>query len=127
MAKSVNIPGYSHVNPVPAAARVGSLVVSSGITSAAPGTGAIASSLEDQCAQVFANVRAIVEAAGGAVEDIVRMTFYLDDTASRQTVNRFWLEMFPDEEARPARRTMRHVHVPPQQVSCEFIATLERQ
>jgi enamine deaminase RidA (YjgF/YER057c/UK114 family) len=41
-------------------------------------------------------VKAIIEAAGGNTEGIIKMTVYLRDRDNREPVNAEWVRMFPD-------------------------------
>jgi enamine deaminase RidA (YjgF/YER057c/UK114 family) len=104
--QSINGPRARHENPIPNASRIGNLVMSSVIGGANPGTRELPPTLEAQIANVFAHIRSDVEAAGGTVDDIIKVTFYVKDPASqRVALNEEWLRMFPDAEARPARHT----------------------
>jgi len=69
MAKrqSINTPVARHENPIPNASRIGNLVMSSVIGGLNPGTRELPPTLEQQVANVFANLRSDVEAAGGTV------------------------------------------------------------
>ena len=53
-----------------------------------------------QARQVFANLRAVLEAAGAGFGDIVKVTVFLTDVDDRQAVNTVREEVFGD--ARPA-------------------------
>ena len=55
---------------------------------------------------MFDNVRRVIEAAGGTPDDIVKMTVWITDRALRPTINKYWVEMFPDPHSRPARHTV---------------------
>ena len=55
---------------------------------------------------MFANVRRVIEAAGGTPDDIVKMTVWITDRALRPIMNKHWVEMFPDPHSRPARHTV---------------------
>lgn len=59
-----------------------------------PNTGSLPASFEAQCRQAFRNVFAIVEAAGGTPNDIVRQTIYLTDLSNFETVNKVMREVF---------------------------------
>jgi 2-aminomuconate deaminase len=81
------------VGAYPHARRVGDLLFLSGVGSREPGTNAIPGNrydadgklvgydIEAQCRQVFANVRAVLEASGACWEDLVDVTVYLTDMA----------------------------------------------
>jgi len=105
--QSVNFPGFAHSNPIPNASRIGNIVMSSVIGGTNPGTRDLPDSLEKQVANVFTHIRHDIEAAGGTVDDIIKVTVWLKDPMTqRAAVNVEWLKMFPDPEARPARHTM---------------------
>jgi 2-iminobutanoate/2-iminopropanoate deaminase len=127
MAKrqSVNGSRARHENPIPNASRVGNIVMSSVIGGANPGTRELPAALEQQVANVFAHIRHDIEAAGGSVDDIVKVTFWVKDPATqRAALNAEWVKMFPDAEARPARHTLT---LPPDsraQVQADFTAVI---
>ena len=63
--------------------------------------------IEAQTRAVFANVRAVLEASGGAWEDLVDVTVYLTDMARDfKAYNRVWAEHFPDPATAPCRTTL---------------------
>src|SRR5438270_11734073 len=109
MAKrqSVNFPGFAHQNPIPNASRIGNVMMSSIISGVDPGTRNLPPELAKQVSNCFAHIRAAVEAAGGKVEDIVKINFWMQDpTTGRAALNDEWVKMFPDEASRPARHTL---------------------
>lgn len=60
-----------------------------------------------QTRQVFANVRAVLEAAGARWEDLLDVTVFLTDmTADFKTYNAIWAEYFPDPASAPCRTTL---------------------
>ena len=95
--------GVSHANPIPAAARVGPLLMSGLINGTDPATGKLADGLEAQCACMFQQIRNVLAAAGGSTDDLVRLTVWLKDRSQRELLNQQWLNMFPDPDNRPAR------------------------
>jgi 2-iminobutanoate/2-iminopropanoate deaminase len=108
MAKrqSVNGSRARHENPIPNASRIGNVVVSSVIGGANPGTRELPATLEEQVRNVFGYIRHDIEAAGGTVDDIIKITFWVKDPAKqRAALNDEWVKMFPDPAARPARHT----------------------
>jgi len=104
--QTIHVEGFSHVNPIPAAARVGPLLMSGLINGTDPATGKPAATLEEQCRLMFVQVRRIVEAGGGSPGDIVRLMVWLKDRSQRQPLNDEWLAMFPAPDDRPARLTV---------------------
>ena len=123
--RSIEVSGVKHLNPIPAASRRGPFVVSGAISGADPVSGTVPDDLDAQCRQMFANVRRLIEAAGGTPEDIVKMTVWISDRALRPTLNKYWVEMFPDPASRPARHTVAHADfTPPMQIQCDLLAVL---
>ena len=105
--RSINGNQPRHQNPIPNASRIGNFVMSSVIGGTTPGTRELPATLEEQIANVFAHIRHDVEAAGGTVDDILKITFWVrDPVTQREALNAEWVRMFPDAEARPARHTL---------------------
>ncbi len=123
--QSVNGSRARHENPIPNASRIGNIVMSSVIGGANPGTRELPAALEQQVANVFAHIRHDIEAAGGSVDDIIKVTFWVKDpTTQRAALNAEWVKMFPDADARPARHTLT---LPPDsraQVQADFTAVI---
>lgn len=123
--QSINGSRARHENPIPNASRIGAIVMSSVIGGANPGSRELPSSLEQQVANVFAHIRHDVEAAGGSVDDIIKVTFWVKDPVNqRAALNAEWVKMFPDPAARPARHTL---PLPPDSramVQADFTAVL---
>ena len=71
--RSIDVAGARHVNPIPSASRIGPFVVSGAISGADPATGKVPEDLDAQCAAMFANVRRVIETAGGTPDDIIKM------------------------------------------------------
>ena len=51
--KSIEIEGFAHKNPIPAASRVVNMLMTGIITGTDPMTGTLAETLEAQCANIF--------------------------------------------------------------------------
>jgi enamine deaminase RidA (YjgF/YER057c/UK114 family) len=123
--RSIEVGGVKHVNPIPSASRRGPFVVSGAISGADPESGKVPAELEAQCGNMFANVRRIMEAAGGSPDDIVKMTVWIADRKLRETMNRYWVEMFPDPHSRPARHTVAHGDfTSPMQIQCDILGVI---
>ena len=123
--QSINGSCARHENPIPNACRLGNIVMSSVIGGSNPGTRELPPTLEQQIANVFGHIRHDIEAAGGTVDDIVKVTFWVKDPAKqRAALNEAWVKMFPDPASRPARHTQ---HLPVESralVQADFIAVL---
>lgn len=105
--RSIEIPGLGHGSqPIPAASVVGPLLVTGGISGKDPETGTIAEDPAAEVAQAFANLKAILDAAGATPEQVAKVTVFVRDRDIRKHVNPPWLDLFPDPESRPARHTL---------------------
>lgn len=124
--RSINIDGLGHGNlPIPQASLVGPLLVSGGINGKDRTTGEIPAVIERQVALVFANIRSLVELAGGTVEDIARVTFHVRDKSCRSLIDAEWVAMFPDPDSRPARHTLTADLAGPLLVQGELLAWIK--
>ena len=102
--RSIEIEGLSHKTAIPAASRIGPLLVSSVITPFNPGTRDAPESIEDQYKNIFRHVGLMLEAAGGDWSHVAKMEFWTP-TAYKGVLDPIWVEKFPDPASRPARHT----------------------
>jgi len=58
-----------------------------------------------QCEALFQQIKKWVESAGGSIDNIVDVMFYLMDDKYRGVINQEWAKMFPDRINLPARQT----------------------
>ncbi len=100
------------VGAYPHARRVGNLLFLSGVGPRTPGSNAIPGNVHDdagkligydieaQCRQVFANVRAVLEASGARWENLVDVTVFLTDMARDfPAYNKLYAEYFAGVDA----------------------------
>lgn len=125
MARSIHVEGMQHSTPIPAAARVGNFIASGLISGRSFETGELPSTIEGQCHQMFGNIKTVVEAAGGDVRSILRITVWMNDRSRRAALNEAWEVMFPDSNARPARLTLNRELDQGKLVECEIIAVAD--
>jgi reactive intermediate/imine deaminase len=93
------------IGPYSQAVASGSLVFLSGQIPLDPQTQTLPhQSIEDQARQVFRNLAAVAQAAGGDLDDAVKLTIYLVDLGQFQAVNEVMTEFF--REPYPARATV---------------------
>ncbi|GHH59103.1 enamine deaminase RidA [Kitasatospora indigofera] len=121
---SVELPGFEHANPIPAASRIGPFLASGAITGRNPLTRTMPPTLEQQCANVFIHVRALMAAVGGSTDHILKMTFHLTDPGDREALNHEWLAMFPDPARRPARQAVAARLDGAARIHCDLLAVL---
>ncbi len=123
--RSVYLAEFGHKQPIPAAARIGNLLVSGIVYGLDPATGKPAETLDGQCTLMFRHLRRILEAEGGTIDDILKINVWMNDRSQRDALNREWLAMFPDPEARPVRQTMTMELDGGKLVQCDFMAVLD--
>jgi 2-iminobutanoate/2-iminopropanoate deaminase len=122
--RSIYIDEFSHRSPIPNASRIGNILVSGLIRGVDPATQNLAATLEQQCALMFDHMRITAEKAGATVEDIVKVTFWMEKL-SRPPINTEWVKMFPDPASRPARQIMEAPMEEGVLVQCDFMAVIE--
>ena len=122
--RSIVVEGFNHgQQPIPAASRVGPLVMTGGVHGLDPVTGKLPDGVEDQARLMFENLARIMAAAGGTMATIVRMTVYVKVPEARAAVNAEWLRAFPDPADRPARHTLVNETLPANMlVQCDATA-----
>jgi reactive intermediate/imine deaminase len=93
------------IGPYSQAVRRGNFVFLSGQIPLDPATGTLVEGdIEAQTRRVFDNLRAVVAAAGGSFEDIVRVGIYVTDLGDFAAVNAVMAENF--QAPFPARSTI---------------------
>jgi 2-iminobutanoate/2-iminopropanoate deaminase len=128
MAKrtTIYLDSFGHKNPIPTACRIGNQVMSGIVYGLDPATGKPATTIEAQCELMFQHVRAIMEQAGGTIDDILKLTVWMMDRSQREPLNREWLKVFPDRNNRPARQTMQAAQLTPGiLIQCDFVAVID--
>lgn len=93
------------IGPYSQAVRVGELIFLSGQIALDPATmELVPGGVDSQARQVFANLAAVAEAAGGSLADLVKLNVYLTDLSNFQVVNEIMAEVF--HEPYPARAAL---------------------
>ena len=112
------------IGPYSQAIRAGSLLFVSGQIPLDPKTGAMVDGdIAAQTHRVFANLKAILEAAGASFDNVVRTTVYLADMNDFTTVNEIYGTYFSSPA--PARATVQAARLPKDaRVEIDLIASL---
>jgi 2-iminobutanoate/2-iminopropanoate deaminase len=84
--------------------KAGGFVFVSGQGPKHPETGATGETIEEQTAQVLENVKAILEAGGATMADVVKVTAHLSDMKLFARYNEVYATYFPDPK--PVRTTV---------------------
>lgn len=93
------------IGPYSQAVRVGQTVYLSGQIALDPVTGQLApGDVEDQAHRAFVNLREVAKAAGGSLDDCVKLTLFLTDLAHFAVVNSVMQSYF--QAPYPARSTV---------------------
>ena len=104
--------GPSAIGPYSQAIRAGNLVFVSGQIPIDPATGKIIDdkTIQAQTRRVLQNLTAIVMAAGGSIDSIVKTTVYLRDMSEFAEMNAVYAEFFGMRP--PARATIEAARLP---------------
>jgi 2-iminobutanoate/2-iminopropanoate deaminase len=113
------------IGPYSQAIRAGSLLFVSGQIALDPATGAMVDGdVAAQTHRVFANLRAILEAASASFNHVVRTTVYLADMSDFATVNEIYGTYFSSPA--PARATIQAARLPKDaRVEIDVIASVD--
>lgn len=121
---TITAPGAAAIGPYSHAAGGANLVFLSGQTPIDGATNKLVEgSVADQTRQCFANLFAVLEAAGLQETDVVKVQVYLTDMADFQAMNAVYAEQF--SEPYPARTTIGVASLPlDAKVEIEMIAEI---
>jgi 2-iminobutanoate/2-iminopropanoate deaminase len=100
----------SAIGPYSQAIRAGNTVYLSGQIGLDPTSGKLRDGTEAQARQVLANLRAVAEASGGSLDDIVKLTLLLADMGDFAKVNEIMAANF--NQPYPARATYQVAALP---------------
>lgn len=112
------------IGPYSQGIRAGSLLFLSGQVALDPATGAmVEGDIAAQTHRVFANLKAVLEAAGASFDHVVRTTVYLADMNDFAVVNEIYGTYFSFPA--PARATVQAARLPKDaRVEIDLIASL---
>ena len=99
------------IGPYSQAVDLGSLVFTSGQIPIIPATGAFPEGIEAQARQSLTNVKAILEAAGLGMDNVVKTTVFLKDMNDFAAMNAVYAEFF-NEGSYPARSAVEVARLP---------------
>lgn len=99
------------IGPYAQAIRAGGLVFVSGQLAVEPATGQlIKGDIGAMTRRIFANLNAVLEAAGSSLAKVVKVTVFLADMDDFQAMNQVYAEFFPASP--PARSTVQVARLP---------------
>jgi 2-iminobutanoate/2-iminopropanoate deaminase len=115
---SVEVPGLTHRDPLPNAARLGDYVFSSVIVPWDLATSEPVVGEDAQTDQCFDNMRVLMEQAGGSIDDVVLQWVFLNDFAYQPYMVDVYLEAWPVGQYQAARKTFRYPMGSQIQIQC---------
>lgn len=115
------------IGPYVQAVDLGSMILTSGQIPVCPKSGQVAEAVADQARQSLENVKAIVEAAGLQVADIVKTTVFVKDLNDFATVNATYEAFFTEHNAPFPARSCVEVARLPKDVKIEIEAIAVRR
>ncbi|HWK35448.1 RidA family protein [Sphingomonas sp.] len=122
---SIDVDGLTHgALPIPTASRIGPFLATGGIRGVDPATHALPDDPQAQADLMFDNLRLVLEAAGAAPGDVLKLTVWLCDGSLRPIVNPGWLRLFPDPASRPARHVLIQALPGAMAIQCEALAVV---
>jgi 2-iminobutanoate/2-iminopropanoate deaminase len=93
------------IGPYSQAVQAGNLLFVSGQIALHPNTGELVNAtIEEETTQVMKNIEAVLQAAGGSFQNIVKTTIFLSDMSLFATVNQIYAQYFSANF--PARETV---------------------
>jgi 2-iminobutanoate/2-iminopropanoate deaminase len=93
------------IGPYSQGLRVGNFIFTAGQGPINPATRQVAGdTIEEQTAQTLENIKAILEAAGASMADVVKTTVHLSDLGLFTRFNAVYTQYFPDPK--PVRTTV---------------------
>ena len=111
MNKTIAAPNApAAVGPYCHAKLAGGTLYTSGQLGLIPATGELAQGVEAQAAQALDNLKAVLEAAGMGLEDVVKTTVFLADMNDFAAINAIYAKYFPGEA--PARSCIQVAALP---------------
>ena len=113
----------SAIGPYSQGIKAGNLVITSGQLPLDPATGAFPEGIEAQTRQSLTNCKAVLEAAGATMADVIKTTVFLSDMIDFAAMNGVYAPFF--EGACPARSAVQVARLPKDaMVEIECIAAL---
>ncbi|MCG7491402.1 RidA family protein [Vibrio sp. Of14-4] len=102
------------IGPYVQGVDLGNMVLTSGQIPVNPETGDVSSNIAEQALQSLNNVKAVVQASGLSVSDIVKMTVFVKDLNDFATVNEVYGKFFDDHDVAnyPARSCVEVARLP---------------
>ena len=99
------------IGPYSQGIQAGNLIITSGQLPIDPATGAFPATIEEQTRQSLENCKAVLAAAGAAMENIIKTTVFLSDMNNFGAMNEGYAEFF-GEGGYPSRSAVEVARLP---------------
>ena len=99
------------IGPYSQGIQAGSLIITSGQLPIDPATGAFPATIEEQTRQSLENCKAVLAAAGAAMENVIKTTVFLSDMNNFAAMNAVYESFFPAGNC-PARSAVEVARLP---------------
>src|SRR5579864_2922007 len=109
---------------VPLGVRINDTVYSTNLTGADLTTGKYVDGIDGQAAQALENMRVLMERAGGSIDNVGRVSAYVDSVEHREAFYKPWDLMYPDSSDRPAAHVVVAPLPPGRLIQLEMLALL---
>lgn len=106
--KTTNAPAA--IGPYSQAIQTGNVLFTSGQIPINPATGEIPSGVEAQARQALTNVKNLIEASGGSIDNVVKTTVFIKDMNDFAKINEIYAEFFT--EPYPSRSCVEVARLP---------------
>lgn len=83
------------IGPYSQATKFGNLILTSGVIPVNPETGEIPSDVQAQATQAFTSLKALVEAGGSSMANIIKTTVFIKDMNDFAKINEIYSKFFP--------------------------------
>ncbi|MDP3466064.1 MAG: RidA family protein [Sulfuricurvum sp.] len=105
MTKIVQTPNApAAIGPYSQAMIANGMVFTSGQIALTPAGEMLTGDVKEQCTQVLANLKAVLEAAGSSLDKVIKTTIFLDNMDDFGAVNELYAQAFGSHK--PARSTV---------------------
>jgi len=109
MMKSVHTPDApAAIGPYSQAMIANGMVFTSGQIALTPSGEMLTGDVKEQCAQVLANLKAVLEAAGSSLDKVVKTTIFLDDMNDFVAVNELYAQLLESINPHVLRLRLKH-------------------
>ena len=99
------------IGPYAQGVAAGKLIITSGQLPIDPATGAFPATIEEQTRQSLENCKAVLAAAGAAMENVIKTTVFLSDMNNFGAMNEVYAEFF-GEGGYPSRSAVEVARLP---------------